>query len=204
MVGRLNDSSKTLTIGGYGTTKDWSAIFNKTTKTPLKFKFDSSGTGPSDHTSFYRKDIPVLFYFTGLHTDYHKPTDDANLINVQGIKLIIDHIMHIVSASKDYVMPFAKTREQQSTTNTRFTVSLGIMPDYSFTGSGVRVDGVSEGKIAQQVGIKSSDILIKLGDVEISSVESYMKALSKFKKGDTTIVQYQRGAQTIQSQITFK
>ena len=204
MVGRLNDSSKTLTIGGYGTSKDWSAIFNKTFNTPLKFKFDSSGTGPSDHTSFYRKDIPVLFYFTGLHTDYHKPTDDANLINVQGIKLIIDHIMHIVSASKDYVMPFAKTREQQSTTNTRFTVSLGIMPDYSFTGSGVRVDGVSEGKIAQQVGIKSSDILIKLGDVEITSVESYMKALSKFKKGDTTIVQYQRGAQTIQSQITFK
>ena len=204
MVGRLNDSSKTLTIGGYGTTKDWSAIFNKTTKTSLKFKFDSSGTGPSDHTSFYRKDIPVLFYFTGLHTDYHKPTDDANLINVQGIKLIIDHIMHIVTASKDYVMPFSKTREQQSTTNTRFTVSLGIMPDYSFTGSGVRVDGVSEGKIAQQVGIKSSDILIKLGDVEITSVESYMKALSKFKKGDTTIVQYQRGAQTIQSQITFK
>lgn len=204
MVGRLNDTSKTLTIGGYGTTKDWSAIFSKSNKTDLKFKFDSSGTGPSDHTSFYRKDIPVLFYFTGLHTDYHKPTDDAGLINVNGIKLIIDHIGFIVSASKDYALPFSKTREQQSTTNTRFSVSLGIMPDYSFSGTGVRVDGVSEGKIAQQVGIQPSDILIKLGDVEITSVESYMKALSKFKKGDTTVVQYQRGAQNLQSQITFK
>jgi len=204
VVNQIHNGADDNASGTSGTTKDWSAIFSKSNKTDLKFKFDSSGTGTSDHTSFYRKDIPVLFYFTGLHTDYHKPTDDAGLINVNGIKLIIDHIGFVVSASKDYALPFSKTREQQSTTNTRFSVSLGIMPDYSFSGTGVRVDGVSEGKIAQQVGIQPSDILIKVGDVEITSVESYMKALSKFKKGDTTVVQYQRGAQNLQSQITFK
>jgi hypothetical protein len=102
MVGRLNDSSKVLTIGGYGTSPAWSSVIshdyfelsnaNKKTAPSLVIKFDSSGTGPSDHTSFYRKDIPVLFYFTGLHTDYHKPTDDADKINFKGEQIIIGHI----------------------------------------------------------------------------------------------------------------
>jgi len=78
------------------------------------------------------------------------------------------------------------------------------MPDYSFSGDGVRVDGVSEGKLAQQIGIKASDIIKKLGDVTITSVESYMKALSKFKKGDNTIIEYLRGNELLSQQITFK
>ena len=89
MIGRLNDSSRTVTVGGYGTTPKWGELYGLTGKKKLYagnllFKFDSSGTGPSDHTSFYRKDIPVLFYFTGLHTDYHKPTDDHDKINYMG------------------------------------------------------------------------------------------------------------------------
>jgi Zn-dependent M28 family amino/carboxypeptidase len=96
MVGRLNDSTKVLTIGGYGTSPTWGRVIEKeyfATKHDIKkqapslvIKTDSSGTGPSDHTSFYRKDIPVLFYFTGLHTDYHKPSDDADKINYTGSK----------------------------------------------------------------------------------------------------------------------
>lgn len=204
MVGRLNDSTKSLTIGGYGTSKDWSTIFSKTIHKGINIKFDSSGTGPSDHTSFYRKDVPVLFYFTGLHSDYHKPSDDAQKINLTGISMILDNIVNVVTASKQYALTFSKTREQQTTTNTRFSVSLGIMPDYSYTGNGVRVDGVSEGKLAQQIGIKASDILKRLGDIEINSVETYMKALSKFKKGDSTVVEYQRGNDIIKTPITFK
>lgn len=204
MVGRLNDSTKSLTIGGYGTSKDWSTIFSKFIHKEINIKFDSSGTGPSDHTSFYRKDVPVLFYFTGLHADYHKPSDDAPKINLTGISMIIDNILNVVSASKQFALPFSKTREQQTTTNTRFSVSLGIMPDYSYTGNGVRVDGVSEGKLAQQIGIKASDILKRLGVIEINSVETYMKALSKFKKGDSTVLEYQRGNKIIKTQITFK
>jgi len=204
MVGRLNDSTKSLTIGGFGTSKDWSTIFNMIKVKDLNIKLDSSGTGPSDHTSFYRKDMPVLFYFTGLHTDYHKPSDDADKINIKGIIKTIDHISNVINTSKNYSLPFSKTREQQTSTSTRFSVSLGIMPDYSFSGDGVRVDGVSEGKLAQQIGIKASDIIKKLGDVTITSVESYMKALSKFKKGDTTIIEYLRGNELLSQQITFK
>ncbi len=204
MVGRLNDSTKSLTIGGFGTSKDWSTIFSKIKVKDLNIKLDSSGTGPSDHTSFYRKDMPVLFYFTGLHTDYHKPSDDADKINIHGTTKIIDHISNVIKTSKNYSLPFSKTREQQTSTSTRFSVSLGIMPDYSFSGDGVRVDGVSEGKLAQQIGIKASDIIKKLGDVTITSVESYMKALSKFKKGDNTIIEYLRGNELLSQQITFK
>src|SRR4029078_11707875 len=99
--GRLNDSSKVITIGGIGTSPSWGMYYFPKLVTQVKnpslvFKFDSSGTGPSDHTSFYRKDIPVLFFFTGLHSDYHKPTDDADKINYNGEQLIIDHILKLI------------------------------------------------------------------------------------------------------------
>src|SRR5436189_9253 len=99
MVGRLNDSSHALTVGGYGTSPKWGEYYASTSlkeKQDFLFKYDSSGTGPSDHTSFYRKDIPVLFFFTGLHTDYHKPSDDADRINYEGESKIINHIYSIL------------------------------------------------------------------------------------------------------------
>ena len=211
MVGRLNDSSKTITVGGYGTSPLWGVIYNGTSKRnklysgELAFRFDSSGTGPSDHTSFYRKDIPVLFYFTGLHTDYHKPSDDFDKINYSGQMQIVKHIYSLVenSAKQPGRLAFTKTREAQTTTSARFTVSMGIMPDYTFSGNGVRVDGVSDNRPAQKAGIKTGDIITSLGEHKVSSVENYMQALSKFKKGDKTIVSYQRGKETLSSAIEF-
>jgi aminopeptidase YwaD len=204
MVGRLNDSTKTLTLGGIGTSPTWSNILNQKSSSVLKFKFDSSGAGPSDHTSFYRKNIPVLFYFTGLHTDYHKPSDDSNKINFNGIFNIYEHVLHLIRTSYTLTIPFTKTREQQISSSTRFSVSLGIMPDYSFTGNGVRIDGLSEGKLASEVGLLANDVLTQLGLYSIESVESYMKALSKFKKGETVQLSYKRGEELRTIQITFK
>lgn len=204
MVGRLNDSSKVLTIGGYGTSTDWSTIFKKYTNSDLYPKFDSSGTGPSDHTSFYRKNIPVLFYFTGIHSDYHKPSDDADKINYGGIQSILNHILFTLRTSNKYPITFIKTREQQTSTNTRFTVSIGIMPDYSYQGEGVRIDGISEGKLAQKIGLLASDIIVSLGENKITSVESYMKALSNFRKGDTTQLTYLRNSNLVTQTITFQ
>jgi C-terminal processing protease CtpA/Prc len=170
----------------------------------LTIKIDSSGTGPSDHTSFYRKDIPVLFYFTGLHTDYHKPTDDADKINYQGIQTIVKHIYTIIqSLDKQPKLSFLKTRETQTTTSARFSVSLGIMPDYTYTGAGVKADGVSEGKAAEKAGLKAGDIVLQIGDYTISSMESYMQTLGKFKKGDTTTVKYKRGNEVVNVTVTF-
>ena len=204
MVGRLQDSSQTITIGGYGTSPLWKTIFDKVDAEGIQIKFDSSGTGPSDHTSFYRKDIPVLFFFTGLHTDYHKPSDDADKINTHGMLKVSKMIQHILAiADNKNKLPFTRTREQQSSTNARFTVSMGIMPDYSFSGNGVRIDGVSDGRPAKKIGILAGDILVELGTYKVSSVESYMQALSKFKKGDTARVVVLRNGNAITYEITF-
>jgi aminopeptidase YwaD len=205
MVGRLNDSSKTLTVGGYGTSPAWGELFTAMKKNKLlNIKYDSSGTGPSDHTSFYRKDIPVLFFFTGIHSDYHKPGDDADKINYNGELQIIRLIESIaLSAGTRGKLAFTKTREAQTSTSARFSVSMGIMPDYTFSGSGVRVDGVSDGRPAQKAGLKIGDVILQLGDHSTSSMESYMQALSKFKKGDKTLVKYKRGNDLLETNVEF-
>lgn len=204
MVGRMNDSTKAITVGGYGTSPSWKSKIDAVKKKEFSIRVDSSGTGPSDHTSFYRKDIPVLFFFTGLHSDYHKPSDDADKINYVGMLKIILFIQQMIEADKDNEkLVFTKTREQQTTTSVRFSVSMGIMPDYSFTGSGVRVDGVSDNRPAKKAGILAGDIVKQLGEHKTSSVESYMQALSKFKKGDTTTTIVLRGDKELNFEIVF-
>ena len=170
------------------------------------FKYDSSGTGPSDHTSFYKKDIPVLFFFTGLHTDYHKPSDDAARINYEGESKIINHIYSILYNlnKENQKLVFTKTREQQSTGSMRnMSVSMGIMPDYTFSGAGVRCDGVTDGRPAQKAGLKTGDIILQIGDFSITSMDSYMQTLGKFKKGDKTKVKYKRGNETVEADVQF-
>ena len=204
MVGRLSDSTKSVTIGGYGTSPTWSSVISMTPGNSIAVKIDSSGTGPSDHTSFYRKDIPVLFYFTGLHTDYHKPSDDADKINYNGIASILQHITGLVeSLNSSSKLSFLKTRETQTTTSARFSVTMGVMPDYTYSGTGLRADGVSEGKPAQKAGLKAGDIILQIGDYKITSMETYMQTLGKFKKGDKTKVIYKRGNDTLETTVEF-
>ncbi|HEY1021741.1 MAG TPA: M28 family peptidase [Flavisolibacter sp.] len=210
MVGRLNDSTRALTVGGYGTSPVWGQLYSRQGKEALypvgTYRFDSSGTGPSDHTSFYQKGIPVLFYFTGLHTDYHRPSDDANKINYTGQAAIVQHVYSVLQGTNGLQgkIPFTKTREVQMGTSARFSVSLGIMPDYTFSGGGVRVDGVSEGRAAQKAGLKEGDVITALGDYPVQSVESYMQALARFKKGDKTTVRYTRDGKTLVATAEFQ
>jgi len=215
MVGRLSDSSKVLTIGGIGTSPVWNEVVNnndyyklptkKNTPPSIVIRVDSSGTGPSDHTSFYRKDIPVLFYFTGLHSDYHKPSDDFQFINYNGELQILKHIVAVIDKMNEKEKPlFAKTREAQTTGSLRSgSVTMGVMPDYTFSGAGLRCDGVSEGRPAQKAGIKAGDIILQIGDYTISSMDSYMQTLGKFKKGDKVKVKIKRGAETVETEVEF-
>lgn len=203
MVGRLNDSTHGLTIGGYGTSPVWGQMLTEKDKF-FTIKFDSSGTGPSDHTSFYRKDIPVLFFFTGVHSDYHKPSDDADKINYNGELQVVKYVYNIIDvANKKGKLSFTKTREAAATGKSSFKVTLGIMPDYTYSGSGVRVDGVSEGKVAQKAGIKAGDIITQLGDIKFTDVQSYMGALGKFNKGDAAKVKVKRGNEELVFDIIF-
>lgn len=203
MVGRLNDSTRGLNIGGYGTSPTWGEMLNAKDNY-FAIKFDSSGTGPSDHTSFYRKDIPVLFFFTGVHSDYHKPSDDADKINYTGQLKVVNYIYDIVVATnKKEKLTFTKTREAATIAKSSFKVTLGIMPDYTFSGSGVRVDGVSDGKIAQKAGIQAGDVVEQLGTIKITDVQGYMGALGKFKKGEASKVKVKRGDKELWFDIVF-
>jgi hypothetical protein len=202
MVGRLNNSTHGLTIGGYGTSPSWGKLLPEKTKS-LNVKFDSSGIGPSDHTSFYLKDIPVLFFFTGTHADYHKPTDDADKINFEGEFRVLQYVENVLKETNaSDKLAFSKTREPKME-SAHFTVSLGFMPDYTFSGTGVRADGIIDGKIAQKIGMKAGDVIVKLGDFNITDINNYMTALSKFKKGDTTKVTVMRGKEEKSFDVVF-
>ena len=205
MVGRLNDSTKVLAVGGYGTSPMWATVIDPMQKNlPFKIKIDSSGSGPSDHTSFYRKDIPVLFFFTGQHMDYHRPTDDAGKINYNGELSIIYYINQIITRlnKTEQKLAFLKTREV-SVGMSSFKVTMGIMPDYTYSGQGVRADGVTDGRPASKAGLKTGDVIIQLGPIVVNSVETYMQALNKFNKGDKTKVKFKRGDKTIESEVQF-
>ena len=203
MVGRLNDSTHGFTIGGYGTSPLWGTTLSATDKY-FKINFDSSGTGPSDHTSFYRKDIPVLFFFTGAHSDYHKPSDDADKINYTGELMLIKYIYSVIEKTNDKgKLAFTKTREPQQMGRRSFSVSMGIMPDYTFSGTGVRADGISEGKVAEKAGLKAGDVIIQIGDYKIPDVQGYMQVLGKFKKGDATKVTVKRGTEEKVFDVVF-
>lgn len=209
MVGRLNDSTKTLNIGGYGTTPVWGQLYSRQGKEALydagTYRFDSTGTGPSDHTSFYLKGIPVLFFFTGVHADYHKPTDDADKINLTGEAAVVQHVFSLLQAADKIPgkFLFTKTRDPQTMAG-RFNVTLGIMPDYSFSGAGVRVDAVSDDRPAQKAGLQQGDVITALGDYPVTSMESYMQALSRFQKGDTTTVHFTRNGKALAATATFQ
>jgi hypothetical protein len=214
MIGRLNDTTHALTIGGYGTSPAWGNVIGdptgpgasrrKSGETPsFTIHYDSSGLGPSDHTSFYQKDIPVLFFFTGIHADYHKPDDDFDKINYTGELQVVKFIYSLVqNLNPKGRLTFTKTRDTQQG-SPHFSVTLGILPDYTFSGSGVRADGVSEGRPAQGAGMKTGDVIVQLGTWPVTSLENYMEALGKFKKGDKTTVRYRRGSDTIERPVQF-
>ncbi len=202
MVGRYDTAHK-LTIGGYGTSPAWGAYFTANPNANLMIKLDSAGSGPSDHASFYRKDIPVLFYFTGSHPDYHKATDDWDKINYDAERLIVQSIYQLIVYMDDKgKLAFTKTREQQ-TGKRSFSVSLGVIPDYGYSGTGMRIDGVSPGKLAEKLGLQAGDVLLQLGEFKFVDVSSYMTSLGKFNKGDKTILKIKRGTEEKTFEVQF-
>lgn len=202
MIGRLNDSTRSLMVGGFGTSPEWNTIIHST-KHNFKIKLDSSGIGPSDHTSFYLKNIPVLFFFTGQHKDYHKPSDDIDKINFSGEADVVQFIHDIIQHSSDFnKLRFTATRAPQQSKSS-FKVTLGIMPDYTFEQQGVRIDGVTEGKAASKAQLKAGDIIIELNSITINNMQDYMKALGSCLKGETYPLKYKRADAIITTNVTF-
>ena len=204
MVGRLNEE-KVVSINGVGTSPAWKPALEKLDVAGIKIKTTDSGIGPSDHTSFYLKDVPAIHFFSGQHPDYHKPEDDPSTLNYQGIKDISDYILALIAAlNKSGELEFTKTKdESQGRTAAKFKVTLGVMPDYVYDGKGMRIDGVLDGRPAQAADMKDGDVILKIGDIEVKDIYDYMEGLSKFKKGQKAIVVVKRGEDIIEKEVEF-
>ncbi|MCC6727062.1 MAG: M28 family peptidase [Saprospiraceae bacterium] len=202
MVGRLNEET-VLAINGAGTSPVWKNELSKISVGGIKIKTTDSGVGPSDHTSFYLKDLPVLHFFTGQHTDYHKPSDDSELVNYQGIydvsMFMATLIENLNGAGK---LVFTKTKDE-SQQGASFKVTLGVMPDYVFDGEGMRIDAVMDDKPAMKAGLEKGDVVIQIGDVAVKTIYDYMDGLAKFKKGDKAKVKVKRKDQVVEKEVEF-
>jgi Zn-dependent M28 family amino/carboxypeptidase len=201
MVGRLNEE-KSLAVNGVGTSPSFVPVLDQINADSLKLVTSESGVGPSDHTSFYLQDLPVLHFFTGQHEDYHKPSDDSEKINYEGLVKVVRYISRLVT-SLDAEPKLAFTKTKDSSDSPRFTVSMGVVPDYMYDGKGMRVDGVSEGKPAQAAGLHKGDVVVQLGDSTVYDMMSYMRALSAFQKGDSTKVTIERAGQKVEAVVKF-
>jgi hypothetical protein len=203
MVGRL-PSTRALAVNGTGTSPAWEAAVDAAAA-PLRLdvKKHESGLGPSDHSSFYLEGVPVLHLFTGQHADYHKPADDSHLINYEGLRDISSFVVGVVEGlDGSGKLAFAKTNDAQES-RTQFKVTLGIMPDYVSDGTGVTIDAVMDGRPAAAAGLLKGDVIVRLGDMEVKTIEDYMKALSAFEKGDVTMVTVHRAEEVIEREVEF-
>lgn len=204
MVGRLNPDSKNLTVSGSGTSAAFEPLLKSLSNDKVQIKTDSSGMGPSDHTSFYLKNIPVLHFFTGSHSDYHKPTDDWDKINAEGEKEVLNIIIRLVEKlDKQPKLAFLPTKNKSMSSSRSFKVTMGVMPSYSSTEEGLKVDGVTDGKPAQKAGILTGDVIVQIGDYPIKDIQAYMDALGKFEKGQTVPVKVKRGGEVVMVSVTF-
>ncbi|MFT5763956.1 MAG: hypothetical protein ACI8VT_000814 [Saprospiraceae bacterium] len=204
MVGRLNEE-KVIAINGTGTSPSWKTTLEKIKVAGIKAKMHDSGIGPSDHTSFYNEGIPVLHFFSGQHSDYHKPGDDSHLVNYQGIYEIAEYILAVIAdLDDDGKLVYNKTKaETDDKKAAAFKVTLGVMPDYVYDGEGMRIDGVIDGRPAHNAKLERGDVIIKIGELEVKDIYDYMKGLGMYKKGDKTMVVVLRGKKEVKREVTF-
>ena len=202
MVGRLDSTTKTITVGGTGTAVGLSDLVQRLAEgEDLNVKLSSEGYGPSDHTSFYVENIPVLFFFTGVHEDYHTPEDDVEKINLSGEKLVAefvhDLIIEVANVPESLVYQEAGPKEQPSGRR-RFKVTLGIMPDYaSEGGEGLRVDGVLNNKPAKRSGMEKGDVIVAMDGKPVKNIYDYMYRLEECKPGQRVNVDVLRNGKKI-------
>lgn len=203
MIGRLN-KDKDLTVGGVGTSPVFGEMIKKYKPAGFNLAIDSAGVGPSDHTSFYLKDIPVLFLFTGTHSDYHKPTDDTERVNFTGLRNITHYVFNLANGLAEVEnIPFTKTKISQSKAIPKYKVTLGIMPSYADSKDGLQIDGVTEKRPADLAGIRAGDVLIRIGKCEVKEVYSYMDCLSKINSGDELPVAVLRNGKEMTVNVKF-
>ncbi len=204
MIGRMRDDK--LVIGGMGTSPMWRTIVEDSNRTRgLVLAYQDDGYGPSDHASFYARDLPVLFFFTGNHEDYHKPSDTHDKINVISIQTIIalvrDIALRVVNDDKRPQFTKATASDTRRAGNT-FRVALGTVPDYSAQVDGMKLSGVRPDSPAEKAGMQAGDILVELAGRKITSVYDYTYVLQELKPNQTVDAVVTRDGKRLELKVT--
>ncbi len=206
MIGRLADDK--LIIYGTGTSPFWTkALDSLNANYNFKMTYSEEGSGRSDHGSFYNKNIPVLHFFTGTHKDYHSPSDDIELINQEGAAKVTSMVYDVavaldgLSTKPEFTKIVAQSNEGKSMGSVK--VYVGTIPDYSYSGTGMKISGVKEGGPADKGGLKAEDIIIKFGENEVKDIYGYMYAMGGYKPGDEVVIIVKRNNEEVALNITL-
>ena len=225
MIGRMKDNK--LIVGGVGTAQEWRASIAEAQEfsaalrslmastvpkmvvgdgllKTLDLTLNEDGYGPSDHSSFYAKQIPVLFFWTGTHEDYHKPSDTADKINYPDEARIILLVAGIVTSLdiNDKRLSYTVAKSESTGRSTGFRVYLGTIPNYADSSDGLLLDGVRDDSPASKAGIKAGDKIVKLAGREVHNVYDYTYALGEMKAGQEYEVELLRGGERLKLTIT--
>jgi hypothetical protein len=207
MVGRMKDDR--LIVYGTGTARHFDGMVEAlAAEMGLKLSKQPEGFGPSDHSSFYARKIPVLHFFTGTHSDYHRPSDDADKLNVTGMRRVADMVVRIVEQTDaapgrpEYIEIKGMGRIAFGDPSAE-RPSLGTIPDEGSVGDGVPLVGTVPGSPAEKAGLKGGDVLLQLGDSKIATMQDFENALRKHKPGDKVKLIFRRGNETMESEATL-
>ena len=198
MIGRMVDDK--LTVIGSGTSDLWKELLEKDNTYGFQLALNDDGWGGSDHTSFTTKDIPVLFFFTGIHMDYHMPSDDADLINSKGEENVVNYVADILAdiEKREKKPDFVKVKPQsRPEMRGRSKVKVGTVPEFGYNGEGYKISGVTEGSAAEKAGLKGGDIIIMFNDKEVGNIYDFMNAMTGLMEGDSVNCKVKRGEEEL-------
>ena len=204
MVGRLREGR--LMALGVTSAAEWPALLDSAHAAPLVLRASGDGWGPSDHASFYAGKIPVLHFFTDLHEDYHRPSDDAAKINAEGIVQVADFAAGLIRRLDDRSrLTFVEVAPPApaAVASGRSRPSLGTIPDMAEEPGGVKLSGVRAGSPADSAGMRAGDVLVGIGEATIANLQDFQDALMTHSAGDRVEIRYRRGDQLIRVMVTL-
>jgi hypothetical protein len=206
MVGRLGTAS--LIVYGVETAEQWRTLLEPAAaRAGIAIATRGEGYGPSDHTAFYAKDIPVLHLFTNTHSDYHKPTDDADRIDAAGLEKVTKMVVEIASAvsARPEQLTLKRGAGKPPAANSAGTggTYLGSVPDFSPVERGVKLSGVTPGSPADKAGVRSGDIIVGMAKLEVADLQGLTDALRAHKPGDTVPLLLIRDGKPLTLEVTL-
>jgi hypothetical protein len=209
MVGRAGNGK--LTVLGAGTSPafaGWMEGLGKDAGLALEASLGGTALGGSDHMSFLKKEIPALHLFSGLHSDYHRPSDDLERFEPDGAARVVKLSLGLIARMQaEAELPYVRPKEDEAAGQRqrgRWSVRFGSMPDYAWSGTGLKLAGTSPGGPAERAGLLAGDVLLQVGDVQIGRIDDFMYALQIYKPGDVVLTRFLRDEKEQSVRVTLE